>query len=54
MKWNHPEMIERFAKIIDPEAFGLPDNAGAGSLTDRDIARDRAFLVLKELYELPR
>ena len=43
------ELIERLAKIIDPEAFGLPDNSEEGTITDRDTARDRARLILGEL-----
>lgn len=39
--------IDGLAKIIDPEAFGLPDNADPTSLTDRDIARDRARLIVQ-------
>ena len=39
-------MRERIARAIDPEAFGLPDNAAQDSITDRDIARDRADAVL--------
>lgn len=42
--------VDGLAKIIDPEAFGLPDNAEATSLTDRDIARDRARLILQSLH----
>lgn len=45
------ELIERIAKIVDPEAFGLPDNVEATSLSDRDQARDRARLILMELYD---
>jgi hypothetical protein len=48
-----PEVVERLAKIIDPEAFGLPSNAEPNSISDRDEARDRARLILRELYDLP-
>lgn len=37
---------ERLAKIIDPEAFGLPVRKavdGSDYLTDRDEARDKAL-----------
>ncbi len=44
-------MRERIARAIDPEAFGLPDNAAQDSITDRDIARDRADAVLSAMRE---
>ena len=40
------DLTEQVAKVIDPEAFGLPDNSEYGSITDRDTARDRARLVI--------
>ena len=43
--------IEQLARIIDPEAFGLPDNSEPDTITDRDTARDRARLVLAALRE---
>ena len=43
------EVIEKLARIIDPEAFGLPNNAEPCTLTDRDQARDRARLILAEI-----
>lgn len=44
--------IESIARIIDPEAFGLPDNAEPNSLSDRDIARDRAKIIYREIERL--
>lgn len=41
--------VDDLAKIIDPEAFGLPDNVGDES--DRDAARSRARLVLNALEQ---
>jgi hypothetical protein len=40
------EQVEELAHIIDPEAFGLPNNIEDGTITDRDEARDRARLIL--------
>jgi hypothetical protein len=38
--------VEELAHIIDPEAFGLPNNEEDGTITDRDAARDRARLII--------
>ena len=43
--------VEELAKIIDPEAFGLPDNIDEGSITDRDVARCRAMLILRLIQQ---
>jgi len=45
------QLLEATAKEIDPEAWGLPDNAEPSSITDRDIARDRARAVLSAVIE---
>ena len=45
------DLVERLAKIIDPEAFGLPYKTEPGTLPDRDVARDRARMVLTELMQ---
>lgn len=45
------EAVERIARIIDPEAFGLPNNIEDGTLTDRDEARDRARIILTAVSE---
>jgi hypothetical protein len=42
-------LIERIAEIIDPEAFGLSPNEDTNTITDRDVARDRARLVIAEI-----
>jgi hypothetical protein len=42
------EAREAVARIIDPEAFGLPSwvpSCGADYLTDRDEARDKADAI---------
>jgi hypothetical protein len=44
-----PDVVEQIAKIIDPEAFGLPPNEDKETITDRDVARDRARLVIAAL-----
>jgi hypothetical protein len=41
-----PEMVERIARIIDPEAFGLPKNPAFSELSDRDEAREKAQAVI--------
>ena len=49
------DTVERFARVIDPEAFGLPSHVptcGADYLTDRDEARDKATVLLAEVAAL--
>lgn len=46
-------MVERLARLIDPEAWGLPLARGFGELTDRDEARAKAVDCLKALREPP-
>lgn len=46
---DNPE-IEVIARIIDPEAFGLPAHKpcdGSDYLSDRDEARDKALAILR-------
>lgn len=63
---GHPrdDRIEMVARIVDPEAFGLPawrPSDGSDYLTDRDEARDKAAAILpgdrrmsKQQSTLPR
>ena len=45
-------LVARLAKIIDPEAFGLPlDNFGSDYLSDRDMAREKARAVIAAMRE---
>lgn len=42
-------LIDRLAKLIDPEAFGLPAHVpsdGSDYLSDRDEARDKVRVIL--------
>lgn len=45
------ECVENIAKIIDPEAFGLPPFVEPGSdyLSDRDEARAKARSIIAHL-----
>lgn len=46
------EEVEEVARIIDPEAFGLPawtPSTGAYALTERDEARDKAIAILSRI-----
>ena len=49
------EITEALARIIDPEAFGLPawrPSDGSDYLTDRDEARDKARVILARLGQV--
>lgn len=46
---DHAPAVEALAKMIDPEAWGLPNNVEADTITDRDEARDRARVILRFL-----
>ncbi len=57
--WWDPEwgdyipQVERIARIIDPEAFGLPSwrPASADYLTDRDEAREKAVAIIRAIRD---
>ena len=40
------EPVEQIARMVDPEAFGLPNIVEDGTITDRDEARDKARVIL--------
>jgi hypothetical protein len=48
------ELVERVARAIDPEAWGLPSNLEAETISDRDEARDHARAAIEVVIEALR